>query len=92
MYATAVTGVRPMSTAPTADSASAGSTPARTPRVAILAVVVCVLAVAAAVVAFVNGSWLGVPFLLLAAVDGNIAWYYILRARHPRRVAASRDA
>jgi CHASE2 domain-containing sensor protein len=82
-----------MSTAPTAGSASAaGSAPARTPRVAILAVAVCVLAVAAAVVAFVNGSWLGVPFVLLAAVDGNIAWYYILRARHPRRVAASRDA
>jgi len=51
------------------------------PRIAVLAVIVCVLALAAAVVAFVNGSWLGVPFVLLAALDGNIAFYYVRRHR-----------
>ncbi|MCF2533095.1 hypothetical protein [Yinghuangia soli] len=62
-------------------SATPSPAPARTPRIVVLAGIVCVLALAAAVVAFANGSWLGVPFLLLAAVDGNIAWYHQRRAR-----------
>jgi hypothetical protein len=62
----------------------------RTSRVAVLAAVVCVLALAAAVLAFVDGSWLGIPFVLLAAVDGNIAWYYLRRDR--RKGAARRPA
>ncbi|HSA52109.1 MAG TPA: hypothetical protein VLH10_18635 [Yinghuangia sp.] len=65
-------------------------TPApRTPRVAVLAAVVAVLALVAAVIAFVDGSWLGIPFVLLAAVDGNIAWFYLHRAR---RDAGSRSS
>ncbi|MYW02080.1 hypothetical protein [Streptomyces sp. SID3343] len=54
------------------------------PRIAVLAVIVCVLALAAAVIAFVGGSWLGVPFVLLAALDGNIAFYYVRRHRMRR--------
>ncbi|WP_406281732.1 hypothetical protein [Embleya sp. NBC_00896] len=54
------------------------------PRIAVLAVIVCVLALAAAVVAFVGGSWLGVPFVLLAALDGNFALYYMRRHRTRR--------
>ncbi|WTX00595.1 hypothetical protein OG216_32260 [Streptomycetaceae bacterium NBC_01309] len=61
----------------------------RTPRVAVLALVVCVLALAAAVIAFADGSWLGVPFLLLAAVDGNIAWFYMRRARKAQAAAGA---
>ncbi|GCD99914.1 MULTISPECIES: hypothetical protein [Embleya] len=57
------------------------------PRIVVLAVIVCVLALAAAVVAFVNGSWLGLPFVLLAALDGNIAFYYLRR----QRVRRARD-
>ncbi len=78
---------------PAASSASAGSAggahSVRTPRVAVLALAVCVLALVAAVIAFADGSWLGVPFLLLAAVDGNIAWFYLRRARKTQAVDTS---
>jgi hypothetical protein len=47
-------------------------------------VLVCVLAVAAAVVSFVNGSWLGVVWILLAAPASNMAWYYARRVRAGR--------
>jgi hypothetical protein len=62
------------------------------PRIAVLAVIVCVLALAAAVVAFVGGSWLGIPFVLLAALDGNIAFYYIRRNRIRRAAEAGAPA
>ena len=52
-------------------------------------VLVCVLAVAAAVVSFVNGSWLGVVWILLAALASNMAWYHIRRARAARTSADS---
>ncbi|MFJ3877977.1 hypothetical protein ACIPW5_11005 [Streptomyces sp. NPDC090077] len=51
------------------------------PRLAVFAVVVCVLAVAAAVVAFVEGSFLGIVWVLLAGVTSNMAWFYIRKAK-----------
>ncbi|MFB9513661.1 hypothetical protein [Streptomyces purpureus] len=55
--------------------------PTPMPRLALYALAVCVLAVAAAVVSFVQGSWLGVIWVLLAGLSSNMAWYYIRRAR-----------
>lgn len=78
-----------MSSASPAPSSPAAAR-VRTPRVVLLALAVCVLALVAAAIAFADGSWLGVPFLLLAAVDGNIAWFYLRRVRKERaRVGAS---
>jgi hypothetical protein len=54
------------------------------PRLARYTLVVCLLAVAAAVVSFVQGSWLGVLWLLLAGVSSNMTWYYVRRARSGR--------
>ncbi|MDA5286500.1 hypothetical protein ACWGHM_07275 [Streptomyces sp. NPDC054904] len=51
------------------------------PRLAVFAVVVCVLAVAAAVVAFVEGSFLGIIWVLLAGLTSNMAWYYVRKAK-----------
>ncbi|WP_369143913.1 hypothetical protein [Streptomyces sp. R44] len=51
------------------------------PRLALYALVVCALAVAAAVVSFVEGSFLGVVWVLLAGLSSNMAWYYIRRAK-----------
>ncbi|MFF4757341.1 hypothetical protein [Streptomyces sp. NPDC001292] len=53
--------------------------PAR--RLALYALIVCVLAVAAAVVSFVQGSWLGVVWVLLAGLSSNMTWYYARRGR-----------
>lgn len=54
------------------------------PRLALYALVVCALAVAAAVVSFVQGTWLGVIWILLAGVTSNMAWYYLRRAKAER--------
>lgn len=51
------------------------------PRLALYALVVCVLSVGAAVVAFVNGSWLGIVWVLLAGMSSNMWWYYRRRDR-----------
>ncbi|MFI1468866.1 hypothetical protein [Streptomyces wuyuanensis] len=51
------------------------------PRLAIYALIICVLAVVAAVVSFVEGSWLGIVWVLLAGVSSNMAIYYIRRGR-----------
>ncbi|AWI28142.1 hypothetical protein E3E14_28440 [Streptomyces sp. ICN441] len=51
------------------------------PRLALYAVIICVLAVAAAVVSFVEGSWLGIVWVLMAGVSSNMAIYYIRRGR-----------
>ncbi|MDI9888014.1 hypothetical protein QMZ92_27510 [Streptomyces sp. HNM0645] len=51
------------------------------PRLALYALIICVLAVAAAVVSFVEGSWLGIVWVLLAGVSSNMAIYYIRRGR-----------
>ncbi|MBO4258572.1 hypothetical protein [Streptomyces griseorubiginosus] len=55
------------------------------PRLALYALIVCVLSVAAAVVSFVQGSWLGVVWVLLASLSSNMCWYYVKRARDARR-------
>ena len=51
------------------------------PRLALYALVVCVLAVAAAVVSFVQGSWLGIVWVLLAGLSSNMCWYYVKRGK-----------
>ncbi|MCB5170023.1 hypothetical protein LG634_35125 [Streptomyces bambusae] len=51
------------------------------PRLALFALAVCVLAVAAAVVAFVEGSFLGIVWVLMAGVSSNMAWYYLRKAK-----------
>jgi CHASE2 domain-containing sensor protein len=58
------------------------------PRLALYALIVCVLSVAAAVVSFVQGSWLGVVWVLLASLSSNMCWYYVKRAREARRVTS----
>ncbi|MGV9247095.1 hypothetical protein [Streptomyces sp. NPDC003710] len=55
--------------------------PTPMPRLAFYALAVCVLSVAAAVVSFVQGSWLGIVWVLLAGVSSNMAWYYVRRSR-----------
>ncbi|MFF1834934.1 hypothetical protein ACFVXE_12125 [Streptomyces sp. NPDC058231] len=51
------------------------------PRLALYALAVCVLAVGAAVASFVQGSWLGIVWVLLAGLSSNMAWYYLRRQR-----------
>ncbi|MCX5390333.1 hypothetical protein ABZY68_22015 [Streptomyces sp. NPDC006482] len=58
------------------------------PRLALYALVVCALAVTAAVVSFVQGSFLGVIWVLLAGLSSNMAWYYIRRAKVEKAAAA----
>ncbi|MFD4586786.1 hypothetical protein ACFWOY_13655 [Streptomyces sp. NPDC058423] len=53
------------------------------PRLALYALIICVLAVAAAVVSFLEGSWLGIVWVLLAGVTSNMAIYYIRRGKTP---------
>jgi len=57
-------------------------------RLALYALVVCLLAVAAAVVSFVQGSRLGIVWVLLAGLSSNMAWYYLRRDRARRRVSS----
>ncbi|MFE2019698.1 hypothetical protein ACFW9O_16845 [Streptomyces sp. NPDC059499] len=59
------------------------------PRLAIYALVVCVLAVAAAVVSFVQGSFLGIIWVLLAGLSSNMAWFYIRKHRVESAAAGS---
>ncbi|MBT2540401.1 hypothetical protein J7E99_06700 [Streptomyces sp. ISL-44] len=59
------------------------------PRLAVFAVVVCVLAVAAAVVAFVEGSFIGIVWVLLAGLTSNMAWYYFRKAKADKAARAS---
>ncbi|MEU3826882.1 hypothetical protein GT045_25500 [Streptomyces sp. SID486] len=54
------------------------------PRIALYTLAVCVLAVAAAVVSFVQGSWLGIVWVLLAGLSSNMTWYYVKRAKVTR--------
>ncbi|MGW5048449.1 hypothetical protein [Streptomyces griseoluteus] len=51
------------------------------PRIALVTLAVCVLAVAAAVVSFVQGSWLGIVWVLLAGLTSNMAFLAIRRDR-----------
>jgi hypothetical protein len=54
------------------------------PRPSSYTLVVCVLCVAAAVVSFVQGSWLGIVWVLLAGLSSNMTWYYVKRAKGAR--------
>ncbi|MFJ9161087.1 hypothetical protein ACIRPS_30285 [Streptomyces griseoviridis] len=56
------------------------------PRLALCTLVLCVLAMAAAVVSFVQGSWLGVVWVLLAGLTSNMCWYYVKRDKVRRSV------
>ncbi|MFD4374587.1 hypothetical protein [Streptomyces sp. NPDC058486] len=58
------------------------------PRLALYALVVCALAVAAAVISFVNGSFIGVVWVLLAGLSSNMAWYYVRRAKAEKDAGA----
>ncbi|MFF1447088.1 hypothetical protein ACFVYF_02785 [Streptomyces sp. NPDC058274] len=51
------------------------------PRLALYALIVCLMSVAAAVVSFVQGSLLGIVWVLLAGLSSNMTWYYARRAR-----------
>ncbi|MFI9391733.1 hypothetical protein [Streptomyces bauhiniae] len=51
------------------------------PRIALVTLAVCVLAVAAAVVSFVQGSWLGIIWVLLAGLTSNMTFLAIRRGR-----------
>ena len=59
------------------------------PRLGLYALIVCLLAVAAAVVSFVQGSWLGIVWVLLAGLSSNMCWYYIKRGRATRQNSAT---
>ncbi|MGW1952053.1 hypothetical protein ACWCPI_04695 [Streptomyces sp. NPDC001920] len=59
------------------------------PRLGVYALIVCVLAVAAAAVSFVQGSWLGIVWVLLGGLSSNMAWYYAKRAKDDRRGSAT---
>ncbi|MFF0381352.1 hypothetical protein [Streptomyces sp. NPDC004286] len=54
------------------------------PRIALVTLAVCVLAVAAAVVSFVQGSWLGIIWVLLAGLTSNMTFFYVKRGRATR--------
>ncbi|MFC5850876.1 hypothetical protein ACFPZI_03190 [Streptomyces chlorus] len=62
------------------------------PRLALYALTVCLLAVAAAVVSFVQGSWLGVVWILLAGLSSNMTWYYVRRGKLEREAAKAAQA
>lgn len=51
------------------------------PRLALYALAVCVLAVGAAVASFVQGSLLGIVWVLMAGLSSNMAWYYLRKQR-----------
>ncbi|MFE7931015.1 hypothetical protein ACFU6S_20195 [Streptomyces sp. NPDC057456] len=62
--------------------------PSPSRRLALYTLVVCVLAVAAAVVSFVQGSFLGVVWVLLAGLSSNMTWYYVKREKARRAAGA----
>lgn len=62
------------------------------PRLAVFAVVVCVLAVAAAVISFIEGSLLGIVWVLMAGITSNMAWFYVRKAKIEKDAAAARAA
>jgi Flp pilus assembly protein TadB len=62
------------------------------PRLALYALIVCLLSVAAAVVSFVNGSLLGIVWVLLAGITSNMWWYYRRKAKADAADAQPRPA
>ncbi|MER5311891.1 hypothetical protein ABT034_29325 [Streptomyces sp. NPDC002773] len=71
-----------------APAAVPGQEPTPMPRLALYALAVCALAVTAAVVSFVEGSFLGIVWVLLAGLSSNMAWYYLRRAKVEKAAAA----
>lgn len=61
--------------------------PAR--RLALMALAVCVLSVAAAVVAFVEGSFVGIVWVLLAGISSNMAWFYVRKSKQEAQQAGA---
>ncbi|WP_327119192.1 hypothetical protein OG206_23385 [Streptomyces sp. NBC_01341] len=59
------------------------------PRLALYSLAVCVLAVVAAVVAFVQGSFLGIVWVLLAGLSSNMTWFYVRKHRAEARAEAA---
>ncbi|MET8676396.1 hypothetical protein ABZW18_02020 [Streptomyces sp. NPDC004647] len=59
------------------------------PRLAVFALVVCALALAAAVVSFVQGSLLGIVWIMMSGVSSNLAWLSIRKARAERNQAVT---
>ncbi|MBU7599360.1 hypothetical protein JGS22_017495 [Streptomyces sp. P38-E01] len=57
------------------------------PRIALYSLMVCVLALAAAVVSFVQGSWLGIVWVLMFGVSSNMTWFYWRKAQIDRQRA-----
>ncbi|RXS77864.1 hypothetical protein EST92_20415 [Streptomyces sp. TM32] len=64
--------------------------PAR--RLALMAIAVCVLSVAAAVVAFVEGSFVGIVWILLAGISSNMAWFYVRKSKQEGQQARQAGA
>ncbi|KUN87052.1 hypothetical protein [Streptomyces griseoruber] len=56
------------------------------PRLALYTLIVCLLATAAAVVSFVQGSFLGIVWVLLAGLSSNMTWYYVKRDKARKSV------
>lgn len=62
------------------------------PRIALFSLVVCALAVAAAVVSFVEGSFLGIVWVLIAGITSNMSWFYLRRAKAEKQAARAEAA
>ncbi|MFF3494888.1 hypothetical protein ACFYWS_26480 [Streptomyces sp. NPDC002795] len=62
------------------------------PRIALFALVVCALAVVAAVVSFVEGSFLGIVWVLIAGVTSNMSWFYLRKAKAEKQAARAQAA
>ncbi|MFD7298058.1 hypothetical protein ACFV9W_32640 [Streptomyces sp. NPDC059897] len=62
------------------------------PRIALFSLVVCALAVVAAVVSFVEGSFLGIVWVLIAGVTSNMSWFYLRRAKAEKQAAQAGTA
>jgi uncharacterized membrane protein YccC len=56
------------------------------PRLAVFSLALCLLALAAAVVSFVEGSLLGILWLVVGGVTSNMYWYYRKSPQNRNRV------
>ncbi|MCX5533910.1 hypothetical protein OG785_25585 [Streptomyces sp. NBC_00006] len=62
------------------------------PRIALFSLVVCALAVVAAVVSFVEGSFLGIVWVLIAGVTSNMTWFYLRKAKAEKQATQAQAA
>ncbi|MCX4832932.1 hypothetical protein OG746_29795 [Streptomyces sp. NBC_01016] len=62
------------------------------PRIALFSLVVCALAVVAAVVSFVEGSFLGIVWVLIAGVTSNMTWFYLRKAKAEKQATQTQAA